>query len=374
MSKKHLSPPTRRTVLRRGLVAGAAGVAAGAAAASALSVPSPALADGTRKWRMLTSWPKGSPGPGQSAERIAQRISDASDGKISIRVFGAGEVVSGFEVFDALSGGTAEMAHSASVYWTGKTAAAAYFTTVPFGLTAREHMAWIDHGGGQALWDQLYEPFGIKPFMGGNTGMQMGGWFKQPINSIDDLQGLKMRIVGFGGDVFRRMGAEPVAIAPSEIFTSLSTGVVDGAEFLGPWIDEAFGFYKAAPHYVWPGFNKPNGTGECLLRKDLWDDLPMSLRTIVEDACRAEHAYALAEADWKNADALNRLVTERGVTLSGLPDDVIQRARAEADIVLEDAMKDAPLGPEIGASYAAALDIAQRWSAVGTGAYEAVRS
>lgn len=354
--------PTRRTLLT-----------AGAAAGLASSLPAPAIANGVRKWRMLTSWPKNSPGPGQSAERVAKRIAEASDGKIVIKVYGAGEVVSGFEVFDAVSGGTAEMAHTASVYWTGKTAAAAYFTTVPFGLTSREHMAWVYHGGGQALWDKLYEPFGIKPFMAGNTGMQMGGWFKKPIRSLDDIQGLKLRIVGFGGDIYRRLGAAPVAMPAGEIFPSLASGAVDGAEFLGPWIDEAFGFYKAAPYYVWPGFNKPNGTGECLVGRPHWDELPMSLKRVVEDSCMAEHAFALAEADWKNADALDRLVTERGVELMALPSDLIARAASEAEAVMNEALDGASLGSEILKSYGEAERKARRWAEVGTAAYQAVR-
>lgn len=357
--------PTRRSLLTGGAAIGLA------TAASAF--PAPAIADGVRKWRMLTSWPKNSPGPGQTAERLAKRITEASDGKIVVKVYGAGEVVSGFEVFDAVSGGTAEMAHTAAVYWTGKTAASAYFTTVPFGLTSREHMAWIYHGGGQALWDQLYEPFGIKPFMAGNTGMQMGGWFKKPIRSIDDLQGLKVRIVGFGGDIYRRMGAAPVSLPASDIFTSLASGAVDGAEFLGPWIDEAFGFYKAAPYYVWPGFNKPNGTGECLIGKSLYDELPDALKQVVTDACMAEHAYALAEADWKNADALDRLVSERGVELMALPQDLVARARSEADTVMKEALDGAHLGPEILESYAAAQRKARRWAEVGTAAYQTMR-
>lgn len=356
---------SRRNFLKSGSLMGA-GIAASA-------VASPAVAQNIRNWRMLTSWPKASPGPGQSAERLAQRITQASDGRIKVQVYGAGEVVSGFEVFDAVSGGTAEMAHTASVYWTGKTKAAAYFTTVPFGLTSREHMAWIYHGGGQELWDKLYEGFGVKPFMAGNTGMQMGGWFKNPIRSLDDIHGLKFRIVGYGGDIYRRMGASAVALPASDIFTNLSNGLVDAAEFLGPWIDEAFGFYRVAPYYLWPGFNKPNGTGECLVRRELFEELPDDLKGIVRDACMAEHAYSLAEADWKNADALDRLVADRGVSLMKLPDDVIARARVLAEEVLEEAMQDAPFGEEIKASYTQAQRKARRWASVGTAAYQSAR-
>src|SRR6188472_269797 len=158
----------------------------------------------TAKWRMITSWPKRLPGPGMSAERVAERIRALSDGRLDISVSAAGEVVPAFEVLDAVGSGVAEMGHTASFYWQGKDPAAAFFTTVPFGLTPHEHVAWIDAGGGQALWDELYAPFGVKPFMGGNTGVCMGGWFRREVKSLADVRGLKLRTLGLGGEVYRR--------------------------------------------------------------------------------------------------------------------------------------------------------------------------
>jgi len=318
---------------------------------------------------MVTSWPKNSPGPGVTADRLAKRITAASDGRLQVRLYAAGELVPALEVFDAVASGTADMAHTASVYWTGKTAAAAFFTTVPFGLSTREHMAWIYHGGGQQLWDALYARYGLKGFMAGNTGMQMGGWFKRPIENLDDIQGLKMRIVGLGGEILRRMGGTPVTLPAGEIFQALQSGVVDGAEFLGPWIDEAFGFYKAASYYAWPGVNKPNGTGECLVGRDAFNALPRDLQQVVEDACQGEHAYALAEADWKNAAALDRLEGERGVTLFQMPSTVTDKARAIADEVIGEAMAGDSLSQEILNSYRAAQKTTGRWSEVGVRAY-----
>ena len=188
-----------------------------------------------------------------------------SGGRIEISVSAAGEVVPAFEVLDAVGSGVAEMGHTASFYWQGKEPAAAFFTTVPFGLTPNEHVAWVDAGGGQALWDELYAPFGVKPFMGGNTGVCMGGWFRREIKSRDDMRGLKIRALGLGGEVYRRLGATPQTTPPAEILTCLQSGVLDAAEFVGPGSDIALGLYRVAPFYYGPGFNKPNGTGECIV-------------------------------------------------------------------------------------------------------------
>ena len=197
-------------------------------------------------------------------------------------------MVPAFEVLGAVGNGVAEIGHTASFYWQGKMPAAAFFTTVPFGLTPSEHVAWIEAGGGQALWDELYAPFGVKPFMGGNTGVCMGGWFRREIKSLADLRGLKLRSLGLGGEVYRRLGATPQTTPPAEILTSLQSGVIDGAEFVGPGTDIALGLYRVAPFYYYPGFNKPNGTGECIVALKVWDALSDELKAIVAHACAAE--------------------------------------------------------------------------------------
>src|SRR6185369_14306913 len=250
---------------RRNLVAGAVG-------AAAIAAPSVARAQ-TKRWRMVTSWPKRLPGPGMSAERVAERIAALSGGRMQITVHAAGELTPAFEVLDAVGGGVAEMGHTASFYWQGKMPAAAYFTTVPFGLTPAEHVAWVEAGGGQQLWDELYAPFGAKPFMGGNTGVCMGGWFRRELRGLDDLRGLKIRSLGLGGEVYRRLGSTPQTTPPGEILTSLQSGVLDAAEFVGPGTDISLGLYRVAPVYTGPGFNKPNGTGECLVSLRAWETL-----------------------------------------------------------------------------------------------------
>src|SRR3954469_15173999 len=204
-----------------------------AAFAGALAAPSIARAQ-TRRWRMVTSWPKRLPGPGQSAERVAERIAALSGGRMQITVHAAGELTPAFEVLDAVGGGVAEMGHTASFYWQGKMPAAAYFTTVPFGLTPGEHVAWVEAGGGQALWDALYAPFGAKPFMGGNTGVCMGGFFRREGHGADDPTRAKRRWLGLGAEISRRLGASPQARSRGQILTGMESGLIDGAEFVGP--------------------------------------------------------------------------------------------------------------------------------------------
>ncbi|MEM6665768.1 MAG: TRAP transporter substrate-binding protein [Pseudomonadota bacterium] len=349
---------------RRALLTGAA--ATSAMAAPALSTP--AIAQGTQEWRMVTSWPKNLPGPGVTAERLAERIRICSGGRISVSVYAAGELVPALSVFDAVAEGTAEMAHTASFFWQGRAPASVFFTAVPFGLTADEHAAWIYHGGGGALWDTLYAPFAIKPFMAGNTGMQMGGWYNREINTVDDLKGLKIRMPGLGGDVMRALGATPVSTPPSEIANALSSGLIDAAEFLGPWSDRAIGLPKVAKSYYWPGFHEPNGTGEALLSSSVWNSLDDDLREAVRTACAAEDAVSRAEADWQNAQNLSALV-EDGVTLRAYPDDVLAAAREAAGPVLARFDDAGGVARDIYRSYMAARSVQAPWGRVGVGAF-----
>jgi TRAP-type mannitol/chloroaromatic compound transport system substrate-binding protein len=333
----------------------------GTAAAGVLAAPAVARAQ-TRRWRMLTSWPRRLPGPGMSAERVAERINALSGGRLQVTVQAAGEVVPAFEVLDAVGSGVAEMGHTAAFYWQGKDPAAAFFTTVPFGLTPHEHVAWIDAGGGQSLWDQLYAPFGAKPFMGGNTGVCMGGWFRRDIRSLADLRGLKIRSLGLGGEVYRRLGATPQTTPPAEILTSLQSGVIDGAEFVGPGTDIALGLYRVAQLYYGPGFNKPNGTGECIVSLKTWNTLDSELKAIIAHACSAEASFALAEMERLNAEALAALTTTHKVQLRTFPSDLIGAARKTATDVLAELTERGERGRKIHASYMAFRERTAAWS------------
>jgi TRAP-type mannitol/chloroaromatic compound transport system substrate-binding protein len=338
-------------------------IGAGAAAAGIVAAPHLARAE-TQKWKMVTSWPKRLPGPGMSAERVASRIRDLSGGRIDITVYAAGELVPAFGVLEAVGHDVADIGHTASFYWQGKMPAAAFFTTVPFGLTPNEHVAWIEAGGGQALWDELYRPFGVKPFMGGNTGVCMGGWFRNELKSLADLRGLKLRSLGLGGEIYRRLGATPQTTPPAEILASLQSGLLDAAEFVGPGSDIALGLYRVAPFYYYPGFNKPNGTGECIVALKRWEALPDELKAIVRHACATEANYALSEMEQLNAAALAALTSKHSVKLTAFPDDLVDAARRQAgDVLGELAQRDAISG-KVHASYMAFRDRTAPWSRI----------
>lgn len=342
---------------RRKLIGG------GAVTAGVVAMPSVARTQSLR-WRMVTSWPKRLPGPGMSAERVAERIATLSGGRIQITVHAAGELVPALETLDAVSSGVAEMAHTASFFWQGKQAASAFFTTVPFGLTPAEHTGWVDAGGGQALWDELYAPFGVKPFMAGNTGVCMGGWFRNEIVDIAALKGMKIRSLGLGGEVYRRLGAVPLTTSPGEIITGLQSGLADGAEFVGPGSDIALGLYRIAPNYYSPGFNKPNGTGECILSLKVWETLDSQQKAIVAHACATEAAFALNEMERLNVEALAALVERNGVKLRTFPQPMIDAARGHARDVIGDIGSKSAIARKIVDSYSGFRDRAGKWSNV----------
>jgi len=358
----------QQTYSRRALLGASAAAGAGALAAPAIAQEQAAL-----DWKMVTSWPKNLPGPGVTAQRIADRIQLMSGGRLSIRLFAAGELVPALGVFDAVSAGTAQMAHTASFFWQGKIPAAVYFTAIPFGLLPHEHITWIEQGGGQALWDELYAPFGLKPVMAGNTGVQMGGWYKREISGLDDLTGLKIRMPGLGGEVMRRLGATPVSLPPGELFQALQSGVLDATEFLGPWSDRAMGFHKVAKTYYSPGFHEPNGTGEALFNQAALDALPEDLRAIVLEACKAENGRALAESDWENAGSLERLQEEDGVTVLPYPDEVLGALRRTAVEVLAEFADQDALARRIHESHQAARARLAPWSDVAMRRFMAAR-
>jgi TRAP-type mannitol/chloroaromatic compound transport system substrate-binding protein len=342
-------------------------------AAAPVALATPALSTGKIKWRMVTSWPKNLPGPGITAQRLADRIGEMSGSRLTIKLYAAGELVPALEVFSAVTQGAAEIAHTAPLFWGGKIPAAPLFTAGPFGLTPLEHITWINHGGGQALWDKLYEPFAIKPFMAGNTGFQMGGWYKKELHSLDDIKGLKIRMPGLGGDVMRRLGASPVSLAPGDIFPALQSGLIDATEFLGPSSDFAMGFYKVTKNYYSPGFHEPNGTGEALVSIDALNALPDDLRAIVEAACATENILSLGQSEWDNAARLKTLVEDKGVIIRTYPQEILAAAKKATVETLEDlAGRDALTGETV-ASFLAARQHLAEWSGISIKAFMAAR-
>lgn len=316
---------------------------------------------------MVTSWPANSPGTGATAARLARRITELSNGRIQIQLYAAGELVGGLEVFDAVARGTAELGHTASFFWQGKTPLAAFFTSVPFGLNPNQHHSWLYQGGGQELWDELYRPFSLKPFAAGNTGPSMGGWFKNPLDfsSPQPFKGLKVRMPGLGGKVIEGFGALPVSIPPTEVFSALQSGVIDGAELLAPWNDRAFGLHKIAKYCYFPGFHEPNGSAECLVNSDAYQSLPTDLRSVITESCHAENLLGLAESNWHNALAMADLRTD-GVKFIAYPQQLLDSMQQVATQVIKDtatnpALDNPELGQSIHASYTDALLLTGEW-------------
>ena len=325
--------------------------AAGIAAAASTTLAAPAIAQERVEWSMVMPWPKGTPGVGVNAERFAERVNVMSDGRITIRIFGAGELVPPFESFDAVQAGTADILHGTPYFWVGKSKAFNYFTTLPFGLNAVELPAWLTYGGGQALWDEVYSFFGLKPFYAGSSGVQAGGWFKNEINSIEDLQGLKIRIAGLGGEVMRRIGAVVVLLPPGEILPSMQSGAIDAAEWIGPWNDVAFGLQKVAKYYYAPAFHEPGPGLEITVNKAKFDALPGDLQAIVAAAAAATAQETTTDFTYHNIQAFEPLLNDYEVELRSFSDDIIARLGAVTREVAEEIGQTDTLTRKVHTSY-----------------------
>lgn len=307
---------------RRSLIAGL-GLGAAAMAAPGVRAAEPI------SLTMVSAWPKGAPGVGVNAQRFADRLAVLSDGRLRLRFFAAGELVPPFEALDAVVQGTADLAHATPYYWVGKSPALHFFTGVPFGLTATEFSAWLAFGGGQALWEEVYESLGVVPFYAGSSGTQAGGWFNREIETPDDFRGLKFRISGLGGEVLRKLGAIPVVTPPGEIAPALASGAVDGADWIGPWNDIAFGLQKFAKYYYMPGFHEPGPSLEVIFNRDRFQTLPADLQAVVRAAVAATAQETLADFTYHNVETYTELATKYGVEVRRFSDDVV-RALGEA--------------------------------------------
>ncbi|HHH42881.1 MAG TPA: ABC transporter substrate-binding protein [Gammaproteobacteria bacterium] len=348
MKRRHFLRQLGTGTLAAGAVLGAGCQQQGTAEPAAAA---PAAGFRPLKWKMVTTWPKNFPGLGTGANTLAKLITQMTGGRIQVKVYGAKELVPAFGVFDAVAGGTAELGHGASYYWKGKSEAAQFFSAVPFGLTAGEMNAWLYHGGGMELWRETYAPFGLIPMAAGNTGVQMAGWFNREINALDDLRGLKMRIPGLGGEVLARAGGVPVSMPGGELFTSLKSGAIDATEWVGPYNDLAFGLYKAAKYYYYPGWHEPGTTLEAIVNRKAFDALPEELQIIVQNAARVANQDMLAEYIARNNQALQTLVNEHGVELRKLPDSVLDRLRELSDQVVAEIADQDALSQRVYTSY-----------------------
>ncbi|MEL4429591.1 TRAP transporter substrate-binding protein DctP [Shewanella mangrovisoli] len=303
------------------------------------------------EWRLATSWPKNFAGLGMAPERFAKLVNEMSHGRLQIHVYGAGELMPAFAVFDGVSQGKIQMAHAASYYWKGKAPASQFFSSIPFGMTAQEMNGWLHYGGGMALWEEVYRPFGIIPLAGGNTGMQMGGWFNKPINSIADFKGLKIRMPGLGGEVLKRVGAVPVNMAGRELYGALQTGSIDAAEWVGPVNDLAFGLHKVAKYYYYPGWHEPGSNMEFLINKGAFESLPQDLQAIVKTAARAINQDMLDEYTTRNVTALDTLVKDEGVVLKAFPPQVLSELERISQQVIEEQAEQDPMMRKVYRAY-----------------------
>ncbi|MFP4611257.1 MAG: TRAP transporter substrate-binding protein [Thiohalophilus sp.] len=325
------------------------------------------------KWKMATTWPKNFPGLGTGANNLAALINQMSNGRIEVKVYGAGELVPALEVFDAVSRGTAQMGHGAAYYWKGKSEAAQFFSAVPFGLTGQEMNGWLYYGGGMELWEQVYAEFNLVPAAAGNTGVQMGGWFNKEINSLADLKGLKMRIPGLGGEVLKRAGGTPVNLPGGELYTSLQSGNIDATEWVGPYNDLAFGLHKIAKYYYYPGWHEPGTTLEAMINKEAFEELPKDLQSIVRNACKVVNLDMLSEYTARNNQALKTLVEKHKVDLRRYPDDVLKKLRDLSDEVVAEVAEKDKMSKKVYESFRKFRDQAMEWHRISEQTYMAAR-
>lgn len=318
---------------RRKLLFSAAGISA-----VTLATPGIARAQDSFSWKMTNAYGPGSPfyveGPG-SPRDFCEKVTAMSGGRLNIMHFAAGELIPALEGFDAVRGGAVEMNAANSYFWAGSIPAAQYFTTVPFGMTFAGTNAWLYHGGGMALWDELYDPLGLKALPMGNTGVQMTGWFRNPIESVADFQNLKMRIPGLAGKVYAELGVDVRLLPGGEIFPALERGVIDAAEFVGPYQDRRLGLQNAAKFYYTTGWHEPCNVTELLINKAAWESLPADLQAIVQTAAMACNLESYAWCEANNATAMKDLVDNHGVTAQVLPDVVVDELRRVTAEVLE---------------------------------------
>jgi len=303
---------------RQFLTAAGAGLAAGSVAMPAIAQSMPEI-----KWRVTSSFPKSLDTIYGASEVFAKAVAEMTDNKFQIQVFAAGEIVPGLQAADAVTNGTVEMCHTASYYYVGKDPTFALGTAVPFGLNARQQNAWFMHGEGMTLLNEFYKGHNIHAILGGNTGCQMGGWFRKEIKSPADLQGLKMRIGGFAGRVLQKLGSVPQQIAGGDIYPSLEKGTIDAAEWVGPYDDQKLGFNKVAPFYYYPGWWEGGAALHFFINKPKYDELPKAYKAILEAASHQANTDMMAKYDARNPAALKQLVGA-GTQLRPFPQDVME--------------------------------------------------
>lgn len=354
----------RRSFLRNSTV--------GAGAAAATTLAAPAYAQGKRTLTLVTTWGRGLAGVHDSAQYCADQITAATDGALTVDLKAGGELVGAFEVFDAVAAGQADMYHGVDYYFLGQHPALSFFSQVPFGMNFMEYANWYYHDGGEALADELYSIFGLKPFPAGNTGPQSGGWFSKEINSPEDFQGLKFRMPGQGGQVLGKLGASVQNLPGSEVYQALSSGAIDGTEWIGPWADEKAGFQEITKTYYTAGFHEPGPNLNLTMNLEVYESLTPSQQEIVSQVARASNIWTMSLFMANNSAALSRLQSG-GVKLMEFPDAVWDAFGAAAKEVVEEPMGD-ELYKTIYDSYMASLTSSAQWISRSEGAFSAQRN
>jgi TRAP-type mannitol/chloroaromatic compound transport system substrate-binding protein len=347
----------------------------GAAAATALpNLPRPAIAQGARELKLVTSWtPQKMTGLQSSAERLARSVKAMSNGRLDVKVYPANALVHPFEVLDAVGAGIADFYHSDDYYFQEKSAALNFFSAVPYGLTADEIISWIDFGGGQQLWDEVYAPFNIKPLAVCNTGVQMGGWFIKEMSGPQDFKGLRYRMPGLGAEVLRRMGATVVTTPGGEIVGALKSGAIDASEWVGPWMDLELGLDQAADYYYYPGFHEPGTQSTLGINKKLWDGLSPPDQALITAAAQAELTLSLARFNTENVKALRRLHANKRIKITRFNASLIKVFGKLTKEVLADTAKKDPLTRKVYDSYISFLTGVMDWGELSETGYRDTR-
>jgi TRAP-type mannitol/chloroaromatic compound transport system substrate-binding protein len=315
--------------------------------------------------KLATSWPAHFPIIGMGVERFVERVKEISGGTLEIKLYPKNTLVPALAVFDAASSGQIDAFHSGPYYWKGKNSAFSLFSGIPFGFTAEEVNSWMLYGGGLELWREYYAKYNLYPFLGGNTNIQMGGWYRKPIESLEDMKGLKMRIPGLGGEVFAKLGVNPVLLPAGEIYTSLERGVIDATEWVGPALDIKMGFYKVAPYY-YSGWHEPGSVLELTFNKHSWEKLAHEHKAMIEVASSEMNANMTSEFHAQNIQALQQL-QELGVTLSQFPQDVMDAGKkAIVEVIKEQSDQNKDFAT-IYSSIDKYLDLSKQWSDVSLG-------
>ena len=344
--------------------------AIGSVAAAPLTAATIAHGRDTFNFRMTNAYGPGAPfytvGPGSPTD-IIEKLQVMSGGRLNIQHYAAGELIPAFEGFDAVQSGIIEMNAANSYFWSGSTFAAQYFTTVPFGMSFLGHMAWLYHGGGIELWHEVYEPLGLVAFPMNCTGVQLAGWFREPITELSQLDGLRMRIPGLAGRVYSAVGVDARVLPAGEIFPALERGVIDAAEFVGPYQDRRLGLHNAAKYYHTSGWHEPATTGELLISRAAWESLPADLQMMIRVATQAACLDSIAWSEAVNGPALDDLVENHDVTVAEFPTDVVEALReATMDTLETEASRD-PMVRKVHDSYMAFKAKHDQWGDVSEG-------